>query len=232
MGFSLSFNIGIKEDIFIKSCKHNLTLFIDFFLIAYYWDSFWSVHGLLLCGMNETARGIIKNFSDMINIYGFIPNGNRSYYLNRSQPPMLSEMVQVYFEETNDLDLVKSVFPSLEKEYEYYTDPDRRQIEIKKNGQTYKLSRYCAAQGITSPRPESYIEDFELAMILKNNQQENYDSIYSEIAAACESGWDFTCVILKRLLIVHLIFLSLTLHDFKRDGLEITMGWKIFISKN
>ena len=59
----------------------------------YYWDSFWIIKGLLLCGMAITARGMIENMIDMLDRFGFIPNGSRSYYLNRSQPPLLSEMV-------------------------------------------------------------------------------------------------------------------------------------------
>ncbi len=30
-----------------------------------------------------------------------MPNGGRIYYLNRSQPPMLTQMVDLYFASTN-----------------------------------------------------------------------------------------------------------------------------------
>jgi len=32
--------------------------------------------------------------------FGFVPNGSRIYYLNRSQPPLLSLMVQAIFDST------------------------------------------------------------------------------------------------------------------------------------
>ena len=32
----------------------------------------------------------------MIDKYGFVPNGSRTYYLNRSQPPMFTECVNLY----------------------------------------------------------------------------------------------------------------------------------------
>ncbi len=31
---------------------------------------------------------MLQNFMDMLETIGFIPNGGRTYYLNRSQPPM------------------------------------------------------------------------------------------------------------------------------------------------
>jgi alpha,alpha-trehalase len=56
----------------------------------YYWDSFWIVEGLLRTqgSFTEIALNIIENFLDIINEIGFMPNGARQYYLNRSQPPV------------------------------------------------------------------------------------------------------------------------------------------------
>lgn len=75
----------------------------------YYWDTYWIVKGLLLCDMRNTARGIIDNVISMVNRFGFVPNGSRIYYLNRTQPPMLILMVLAYYQATNDFDYVKSV---------------------------------------------------------------------------------------------------------------------------
>lgn len=36
---------------------------------------------------------MVDNFSHLINTIGFIPNGNRNYYLTRSQPPFFSMIV-------------------------------------------------------------------------------------------------------------------------------------------
>jgi len=55
----------------------------------YYWDTYWAVKGLLVSGMRDTVRGMIDNFVYMVNSIGFVPNGSRIYYLNRSQPPFL-----------------------------------------------------------------------------------------------------------------------------------------------
>ena len=37
---------------------------------------------------------MLKNFAALIDTYGHIPNGNRSYFLNRSQPPFFFKMVE------------------------------------------------------------------------------------------------------------------------------------------
>ncbi len=65
---------------------------------SYYWDSYWIVLGLLACDMKETARGLVQNLLDDVANFGFVPNGGRIYYLNRSQPPLLSEMVMTLLE--------------------------------------------------------------------------------------------------------------------------------------
>ena len=60
---------------------------------AYYWDSYWVVLGLLAVDMDATARGLVSNLLECVARHGFVPNGLRKYYLNRSQPPLLTQMV-------------------------------------------------------------------------------------------------------------------------------------------
>ena len=67
------------------------------FAETYYWDSYWIVQGLLVCGMAETARGMVLNALHQVREHGLVPNGARVYYLNRSQPPLLSDMVMALF---------------------------------------------------------------------------------------------------------------------------------------
>jgi len=50
----------------------------------YYWDNLWIVHGLLVSEMYETALNTIYNILENIEKFGFMPNGARIYYLNRS----------------------------------------------------------------------------------------------------------------------------------------------------
>lgn len=65
---------------------------------------------------------------------GFIPNGEtlaavlwspfftdctgaRTYYLNRSQPPLFTFMVSLYVDSTGDEDILERALPAIETEY-------------------------------------------------------------------------------------------------------------------
>ena len=43
--------------------------------------------------MVSTSIGIIDNLAHLCTAVGHVPNGMRAYYVRRSQPPLLSEMV-------------------------------------------------------------------------------------------------------------------------------------------
>ena len=72
---------------------------------TYYWDTYWIVLGLLTSEMPATALGVTNNLLYMVTTYGFVPNGARVYYLNRSQPPLLSSCVSAVYEATRDAEL-------------------------------------------------------------------------------------------------------------------------------
>lgn len=74
---------------------------------TYYWDSYWIVKGLLLSDMTETARGMIENIIYLVNRLGHMPNGNRNYYSQRSQPPLLIQMAAEYLEFTRNATFIK-----------------------------------------------------------------------------------------------------------------------------
>ena len=95
------------------------------FAETYYWDSYWIVQGLLVCGMAETARGMVLNALHQVREHGLVPNGARVYYLNRSQP-LLSEMVLALVDKSFDLDLVREALPLLAQEYEFWMRRRRR----------------------------------------------------------------------------------------------------------
>jgi len=110
------------------------------FIEYYYWDTYWIVEGLLSCGMIQTARGIIENFADIIRQAGFVPNGSRVYYLNRSQPPLFTQMVYAYYKVTGDLKLVEECLDHMDKEYEYWMS--RKAVRVEINGERFKLNVY------------------------------------------------------------------------------------------
>lgn len=151
----------------------------------YYWDSYWVVDGLLVCGMKDTVKGMIDNFVQLVKTYGFVPNGGRIYYTNRSQPPFLIPIVALYLNNTGDEDYVKSILDDLEKEYTFWRE--NRNVEVEVSSGKYNLSIYAA--NMDTPRPESYYEDFHTAQAIPENAR---PTLYQDIASAAESGWDFS----------------------------------------
>ncbi len=70
----------------------------------YGWDSYFILLGLLQDKQLELARGMVENFFYEIENYGNILNANRTYYLTRSQPPLLSSMIRAVYDATPDAD--------------------------------------------------------------------------------------------------------------------------------
>ena len=54
----------------------------------YYWDSYFTMLGLAEAGRQGLVEDMVDLFAGMIERFGHIPNGARSYYLSRSQPPV------------------------------------------------------------------------------------------------------------------------------------------------
>lgn len=138
------------------------------FLEIYYWDSYWIVEGLLLSEMYDTVRGILENFLSLVERYGFIPNGSRVYYLNRSQPPMLTLMASNYYKATNNITFIKKNIDLFDKELQFFLD--NRIAEVTKDGITYNLAHYASRSG--TPRPESYPEDVHTCAYYQNDEAE------------------------------------------------------------
>ena len=85
----------------------------------YYWDSYFMMLGLQVSGEINLIENMVDNFSWLIEEVGFIPNGNRTYFLGRSQPPFYSLMINLLAEEKGEDVLVKYL-PFLEKEYDFW----------------------------------------------------------------------------------------------------------------
>ena len=100
------------------------------FIEYYYWDTYWIVEGLLSSGMVHTTRGIIENFLEIVKKHGFVPNGSRAYYLNRSQPPLLTQMVEAYYRHTGDKKFLEETVGNLDTEYDFWMS--RKAVKIGK----------------------------------------------------------------------------------------------------
>ncbi len=83
----------------------------------YGWDSYFIQVGLLRDGEIELAKDLADNFLYQVKNYGQVLNANRSYYLTRSQPPFLTEMVLGVYQKTHDREWLSSALPLIEKYY-------------------------------------------------------------------------------------------------------------------
>jgi alpha,alpha-trehalase len=159
---------------------------------VYYWDSYFTMLGLLASGRTELVRGMLDNFAHLVGTFGHVPNGNRTYYLSRSQPPLLGAMVGLYAQAT-DTARALVYLASLEAEHAFWMQgaeqlapgtAHRRVVRLPSGG---TLNRYW--DDAPAPRPESYREDYELARTLPPGQRAGF---YRNVRAAAESGWDFS----------------------------------------
>ncbi|EFB27348.1 hypothetical protein PANDA_021313, partial [Ailuropoda melanoleuca] len=155
------------------------------FLEFYYWDSYCVMEGLLLSEMPGTVKGMLQNFLDLVRIYGHVPNGARVYYLQRSQPPLLTLMMDSYLTHTDDTAFLRDNIGTLALELDFWTE--NRTISVSLGGKSYVLNHYAVPYG--GPRPESYSKDAKLADTLPEGDRE---ALWAELKAGAESGWDFS----------------------------------------
>ncbi|HYT75244.1 MAG TPA: trehalase family glycosidase, partial [Vicinamibacterales bacterium] len=87
----------------------------------YGWDSYFIQVGLLRDDEVDLARDMVDNFVYEIANYGTILNANRTYYLTRSQPPFLTEMILGVFQRTHDRAWLEGTWPSVERYYRFWT---------------------------------------------------------------------------------------------------------------
>ncbi len=159
----------------------------------YYWDSYFTMLGLLESGRADIARQMLANFAYLVDTVGHIPNGNRTYFLSRSQPPFFALMVHAVAQHTKENALYATYLSHVRKEYDFWmtsTPPqtalphaDKRVVELTEGA---FLNRYW--DNVATPRTESYIEDVEVARESGREPQQ----LYRDLRAACESGWDFS----------------------------------------
>ncbi|WP_312806147.1 alpha,alpha-trehalase TreA [Atlantibacter hermannii] len=158
---------------------------------VYYWDSYFTMLGLAESGHWDKIEDMVKNFAYEIDTWGHIPNGNRSYYLSRSQPPFFSLMVELLA--THDKEALKTFQPQLTKEYQYWMEggdslaPGSASKRVVKLQNGALLNRYWDDRD--TPRPESWLDDVTTA---KNNPDRPATEIYRDLRAGAASGWDFS----------------------------------------
>jgi alpha,alpha-trehalase len=159
---------------------------------GYYWDSWFTMLGLQQDGREDLVDDMIENFASEIDRFGHIPNGNRSYYLSRSQPPFFALMVELAAVKEGDAVLARWL-PQMRREHAYWMrgadalKPGQAAANVVRLADGTLLNRYW--DDADTPRPESYLQDVQTA---KQSPQRPPAEVWRDLRAAAESGWDFS----------------------------------------
>jgi alpha,alpha-trehalase len=156
----------------------------------YYWDSYFTMVGLAIDGRDALVEQMLDNFVSLIERYGHVPNGTRSYFLSRSQPPFLALMTEL--SRTAAIDVRQRRLAALRREHDYWMAGQAAlaapgaAMHVVRLDDGAVLNRYWDA--FDTPRPEAFAEDSAVAA----RSDRAAGEVYRDIRAAAESGWDFS----------------------------------------
>jgi alpha,alpha-trehalase len=162
------------------------------YIAQFYWDSYFDMIGLAEGGHWDIVESMVKNCAFLIRRYGFVPNGNRTYYTSRSQPPVFALMVQLLAQHKGKATYVRYL-PYLQAEYNFWMKGSRGVARGKASRRVVRLpdgavlNRYFDNK--TGPRPEGYKEDVEIALRAPGRTPSR---VYLDLRAGAESGWDYS----------------------------------------
>ena len=156
---------------------------------VYYWDSAFTMQALLLHDLRPVAQDMLDNFAALVKRVGHVPNGNRSYMLSRSQPPLLYRMVEML----GDTDEPARYLDVLRAEHRFWMAgeaelaPGQCQRRVVRLADGALLNRYW--DDACTPRDESWREDVETAAEAPHRPAAD---VWRDLRAGAESGWDFS----------------------------------------
>ena len=148
----------------------------------YYWDTYFTSRGLALQGHPELVRDNCENLIYEADELGFIPNGNRTYYLDRSQPPVFGAM----------LELTGSVYP----EDRAWLRRAARALELELHFWKYRRRDRCGLTHYGTDATEEQLMAFYPCCVARlgypaEATEEEMRAAAHEAMAEAESGWDF-----------------------------------------
>jgi alpha,alpha-trehalase len=156
----------------------------------YYWDTYFTMLGLKADGQQALIDNMLANFTGLIERYGHVPNGTRTYYLSRSQPPYYALMLDL--SDNRDPALARRRLAALRKEHDYWMagaachTPSGACRHVVRMPDGSLLNRYWDARD--TPRDESYAEDRATSAAATPRPA---SEVNRDLRAAAESGWDF-----------------------------------------
>ncbi len=106
----------------------------------FYWDSYFTIVGLVKCNRISLAKGMVDNLAFLFNRFKIVPMRNRYYNIGISQIPFLTSMAIEVFNITKDNAWILKIAEVAENEMKYYwMNPDLTEKHLVYND----LSRYC-----------------------------------------------------------------------------------------
>ena len=161
----------------------------------YYWDSYFTMRGLVTDGRRDLAEQLLANFAYLLATYGFIPNATRSYMLSRSQPPLFFKMVELMHADDPAAGFATHL-ASLKTEHAFWMDgeatlaPGQAHRRVLRTADGSVLNRYWDDR--CTPREESWREDVETAEKAEQASGRPREQVWRDLRAGAESGWDFS----------------------------------------
>ncbi|EFN59576.1 hypothetical protein CHLNCDRAFT_7735, partial [Chlorella variabilis] len=149
----------------------------------YYWDTFWSVRGLLACGLLEMAQASLGSLAGLRGCHrGPAPASSPTLM------HLLPQMVAALHAAAPDEALLLRALAAFRQEHNYWMSGAKEVALRGADGRTYRLARYHAAWD--KPRPESYRQGWLAAGLPSRHAPACL--LWRELATAAESGWDFS----------------------------------------
>ncbi|MBU3077457.1 alpha,alpha-trehalase TreF [Sphingomonas quercus] len=156
----------------------------------YYWDSYFTMLGLVADGQEPLVESMLADFTSVIESHGHIPNGMRTYYLSRSQPPFFALMLDL--SKATDPKLAARRLAALRREHDFWMkgaaclDVSGACARVVRMPDGSLLNRYWDDRD--TPRDESFAEDVATARSAAGPAA----ITYRHLRASAESGWDFS----------------------------------------
>ncbi|MEO0769760.1 MAG: trehalase family glycosidase [Cyanobacteria bacterium J06649_4] len=176
----------------------------------YGWDSYFIVRGLLQDDEVDLAKSVTDQLLYQVKHYGAVLNANRTYFLGRSQPPLLASMVLDVYAATQDIEWLSSTVPALTDYYQYWVEDPHLDPRCDRNT---GLSRFYASGDGPAPEVivsecdeegrthfdrikeyyrEHKIEDYDVSLFYDKEKDELTELFYKGDRTMRESGFDPT----------------------------------------
>lgn len=170
----------------------------------YGWDSYFTQVGLVRDNERVLAKNMVDNFLYQIDHYGKILNANRTYYLTRSQPPFLTQMILNVRRHNPDREWLRRTVPAIEKYYRFW-NAEPHLVEQTGLARYYSLGQGPAAEVVSDERDaegrthydrvkEYYrtheITDYDVSLYYNRAKDDLTDLFYVGDRSMRESGFD------------------------------------------